>query len=77
MTDVRFQSQPKNVFPGSGSSLGYFVDIYDLLVFSIVRVKSLTDIGVHVPILKPGHLYYQCANVWLAVRGHPLGYYWR
>lgn len=28
------------------ASLGYFVDIYDLLVFAIVRVKSLTDIGV-------------------------------
>jgi putative MFS transporter len=28
------------------ASLGYFVDIYDLLLFSIVRVKSLHDIGV-------------------------------
>lgn len=28
------------------ASLGYFVDIYDLLVFSIVRVPSLTGIGV-------------------------------
>lgn len=28
------------------ASLGYFVDIYDLLIFSIVRVKSLQDIGV-------------------------------
>lgn len=28
------------------ASLGYFVDIYDLLLFAIVRVKSLTDIGV-------------------------------
>lgn len=28
------------------ASLGYFVDIYDLLIFSIVRVKSLGDIGV-------------------------------
>ncbi|GAA4090580.1 MFS transporter [Mucilaginibacter panaciglaebae] len=28
------------------ASLGYFVDIYDLLIFSIVRVKSLTDIGI-------------------------------
>lgn len=28
------------------ASLGYFVDIYDLLIFSIVRVKSLHDIGV-------------------------------
>ncbi|HEY4323365.1 MAG TPA: MFS transporter [Mucilaginibacter sp.] len=28
------------------ASLGYFVDIYDLMIFSIVRVKSLHDIGV-------------------------------
>src|SRR3982751_2617432 len=28
------------------ASLGYFVDIYDLVIFSIVRIKSLQDIGV-------------------------------
>ena len=28
------------------SALGYFVDIYDLLLFSIVRVASLKDLGV-------------------------------
>jgi len=28
------------------ASLGYFVDIYDLLVFSIVRKSSLLDIGI-------------------------------
>lgn len=28
------------------SALGYFVDIYDLILFSIVRKKSLTDIGI-------------------------------
>ena len=28
------------------ASLGYFVDIYDLLIFSIVRIKSLHDIGI-------------------------------
>lgn len=28
------------------ASLGYFVDIYDLLIFSIVRKNSLLDIGV-------------------------------
>lgn len=28
------------------AALGYFVDIYDLLLFTIVRVKSLTDLGV-------------------------------
>ena len=28
------------------AALGYFVDIYDLILFSIVRVKSLGDLGV-------------------------------
>src|SRR5258708_7780670 len=28
------------------SALGYFVDIYDLLLFGIVRVPSLKDLGV-------------------------------
>lgn len=28
------------------ASLGYFVDIYDLIIFSIVRVQSFEDIGV-------------------------------
>ncbi|MBM3382335.1 MAG: MFS transporter [Betaproteobacteria bacterium] len=28
------------------SALGYFVDIYDLILFSVVRKKSLLDIGV-------------------------------
>ena len=28
------------------AALGYFVDIYDLILFSIVRVKSLTELGV-------------------------------
>ena len=30
------------------AALGYFVDIYDLLLFSIVRIQSLKDIGVPV-----------------------------
>ncbi|GAB2948094.1 MFS transporter [Hymenobacter coalescens] len=28
------------------AALGYFVDIYDLILFSIVRVESLTDLGI-------------------------------
>lgn len=28
------------------AALGYFVDIYDLILFSVVRVESLTDLGV-------------------------------
>ena len=35
------------------ASLGYFVDIYDLLVFSIVRVPSLRAIGVSPNDIKP------------------------
>src|SRR5690554_4052466 len=28
------------------AALGYFVDIYDLIIFSIVRIQSFQDIGV-------------------------------
>src|SRR2546423_6543156 len=28
------------------AALGYFVDIYDLILFSIVRVKSLETLGI-------------------------------
>lgn len=28
------------------AALGYFVDIYDLILFSIVRIKSLTELGL-------------------------------
>lgn len=31
------------------ASLGYFVDIYDLVLFSIVRVKSLNGLGITAP----------------------------
>ncbi len=31
------------------ASLGYFVDIYDLLLFSIVRIKSLKSLGIEDP----------------------------
>ena len=34
------------------AALGYFVDIYDLLLFNIVRVKSLTDLGLSETLIK-------------------------
>jgi MFS family permease len=47
MTDAVSAKATKNViFLVLVASLGYFVDIYDLVIFSIVRVKSLQDIGV-------------------------------
>ena len=37
------------------AALGYFVDIYDLLLFSIIRVTSLKEMGLNIEIkrLKP------------------------
>ncbi|WP_295769104.1 MFS transporter [uncultured Mucilaginibacter sp.] len=47
MADNAIQKNAKNVtFLVIVAALGYFVDIYDLLIFSIVRVQSLHDIGV-------------------------------
>jgi len=47
MTDIISAKAKRNaIFLVLVASLGYFVDIYDLLVFSIVRTKSLHDIGV-------------------------------
>ena len=40
------QTKRNAIFLVIVASLGYFVDIYDLLVFSIVRIKSLHAIGV-------------------------------
>jgi putative MFS transporter len=47
MTELTSSKATRNViFLVLVASLGYFVDIYDLVIFSIVRVKSLHDIGV-------------------------------
>jgi putative MFS transporter len=47
MTETSSEKLTRNaVFLVLVASLGYFVDIYDLLVFSIVRKASLHDIGV-------------------------------
>lgn len=39
------------------AALGYFVDIYDLVLFSVVRVKSLTEIGVSAADLKENGIF--------------------
>ncbi|WP_448699080.1 MFS transporter [Mucilaginibacter sp. AW1-3] len=47
MTDTSTSKISRNVvFLVLVASLGYFVDIYDLLIFSILRKASLTGIGV-------------------------------
>lgn len=45
--DSQSKAQKRNViFLVIVAALGYFVDIYDLVLFSVVRVQSLTEIGV-------------------------------
>ena len=47
MSEISASKQKRNViFLVLVAALGYFVDLYDLIIFSIVRVKSLQDIGV-------------------------------
>lgn len=45
--DSQLKANNRNViFLVIVAALGYFVDIYDLVLFSVVRVQSLTEIGV-------------------------------
>jgi putative MFS transporter len=46
---MKFQKKTENTLPLAAillASLGYFVDIYDLLLFSIVRLPSLRSLGL-------------------------------
>ena len=53
MTELTSTKVNRNViFLVIVASLGYFVDIYDLLVFSIVRTPRLLEIGVKVENVK-------------------------
>ena len=49
MTTAAAQSNRNVIFLVIVAALGYFVDIYDLLIFSIVRVESLKGIGITDP----------------------------
>src|SRR5258708_7949247 len=58
MTDAVPAKLTRNaVFLVLVASLGYFVDIYDLLIFSIVRKSSLLDIGVKANEVLPKGLF--------------------
>lgn len=52
------------------SALGYFVDIYDLLLFSIVRVNSLKDLGLsETEVLEKGMLLINAQMAGLLIGG--------
>ncbi|MES2429710.1 MAG: MFS transporter [Bacteroidota bacterium] len=51
-------------------ALGFFVDVYDLLLFSIVRVPSLTDLGLNPKqVLSQGELIISVQMIGLMVGG--------
>ncbi|MGC4042109.1 MAG: MFS transporter [Flavobacterium sp.] len=54
-------------FPVIIASLGYFVDIYDLLLFGIVRIKSLNDLGLDVD--KVGTTIINCQMIGMVLGG--------
>jgi hypothetical protein len=61
------------------AALGYFVDIYDLVLFSIVRVKSLQGIGITEPqaLLEQGVLLINMQMGGMLVGGILWGHHWR
>jgi MFS family permease len=54
-------------FPVIIASLGYFVDIYDLLLFGIVRIQSLNDLGLDAD--KVGTTIINCQMIGMVVGG--------
>lgn len=67
--------QPKNnqrlfTIPLLVAALGYFVDIYDLLLFSIIRVPSLTSLGLSPEAVKTkGEFIIQIQMIGLLIGG--------
>jgi MFS transporter, putative metabolite:H+ symporter len=53
------------------AGLGYFVDLFDITLFGVVRVASLKDIGITDPneILDKGVLIYNCQMIGMMVGG--------
>lgn len=54
-------------FPVIIASLGYFVDIYDLLLFGIVRIQSLNDLGLDAD--KVGTTIINCQMIGMVLGG--------
>ncbi len=60
-------------FPVIIASLGYFVDIYDLLLFGIVRIQSLNDLGLDAD--KVGTTIINCQMIGMVLGGILWGIY--
>lgn len=67
MADFTFSEKIKHLlgFPVIVAALGYFVDIYDLLLFGIVRVPSLKDLNLDADIVGTTIINYQMSGLLL------------
>ena len=67
-TSVSFR--PLFALPVIVSALGFFVDVYDMLIFSIVRVPSLQSLGLsELDVSKAGTFILNCQQAGLVIGG--------
>lgn len=67
---TRVSLRPLLALPVIVSALGFFVDVYDMLIFSIVRVPSLQSLGLsEVDVSKAGTFILNCQQAGLVIGG--------
>ena len=70
LTPTRQSFRPLFALPVIVSALGFFVDVYDMLIFSIVRVPSLQSLGLsEVDVSRAGTFILNCQQAGLVVGG--------
>jgi MFS family permease len=69
-TPTRSSLRPLFALPVIVSALGFFVDVYDMLIFSIVRVPSLQSLGLsEADVSRAGTFILNCQQAGLLVGG--------
>ncbi len=70
LTPPRVSYRPLFALPVIVSALGFFVDVYDMLIFSIVRVPSLQSLGLsELEVSQAGTFILNCQQAGLVVGG--------
>ncbi len=70
LTPSRVSFRPLFALPVIVSALGFFVDVYDMLIFSIVRVPSLQSLGLsEIDVSKAGTFILNCQQAGLVLGG--------
>src|SRR5205823_4582155 len=70
LSSPRVSFRPLFALPVIVSALGFFVDVYDMLIFSIVRVPSLQSLGLsEAEVSQAGTFILNCQQAGLVVGG--------